>query len=133
MQDKKAFPKSEHHTSSYRTDLGYFLDKRGREYQLGVTDESFHKIHGYTCDYTIVGEEPGDYRSSDFRYAPLYENGIVPEHDEWRIELWRRAYKAGLISESGVIPMYIDFTGSVYHNPLRANYGTVEEFFNGLK
>lgn len=128
---KIAFPNSEHHTSNYRVDLGYFTTSNGNEYQLGMTDTSFKEINGYDCDYTIVGEEGGSYSSGRLDTIFIYKNksekypknGDTPKH-----ELLKRAISKGLLDINCIKPIWIDDENGVGSDDyLGEEFSTFEE------
>jgi hypothetical protein len=97
-----AYPESEHHTSGYRTDLGYFKSSLGVEYQLGMTDTRWNKENGYACDFTLHGKEGGDYTSGKLNNTFVVFNTDEP-CDEWRVELIKRAIEGGYLNKDLVI------------------------------
>ena len=124
-----AHKNSEHHKSTYRIDLGYFKDSKGNEYQLGITDASYRRIHGHTCDYTIHGESGGDYTSGTMDRFFIHKIG-KDEMFEFKKELYKRAFILGLLKKERINVSWHDEQGmgvTVYPGK---EYMTKEEYYN---
>ena len=101
MDKSIAYPESKNHKSEYRIDLDYFKSSLGREYQLGMTDDSWNKENDYACDFTLHGNKCGDYTSGVLNNTFVYFNTDEPCY-EWRVELLKRAIASGHLTEDKI-------------------------------
>ena len=124
----KAHPLSEHHASDYRKNLGYFKSSNGTEYQLGVTNSEWSKENGHVSDYTIHGDNNGDYTSGHIGVLNLFRNDSIHNiHNEWKIELLKRCLGFQLIKKEDIKVYWVNESNCVSEIYLGKDYPTLEK------